>query len=185
MAAPDNQTFALLALLPLIAWRVVARFRRMVGRQRLSRVRPWVSLAVFGLLLALLVMAARVAGQGAATAWLALGLACGGLLSLYGLRRTEVQVEPGVAIWYIPHAPLGIVLSSLFLLRVLWRVGELLLHGLPLAGGHDSFTFSPWTLAPVGLFAGYSIGYAIGLLRLRWRVLRQRRADLNRSGGPG
>lgn len=188
MATPDTQTLAFFALLPLLAWRVVARFRRLVGRQRLSPVRPWIGLAIFSLLLGLVAAAAWAQGQAMALGWLVLGVGCGGLLSLYGLRRTGYEVGAGSAIWYVPHAPLGIALSTLFLLRVLWRVGELVLHGVP-AAGHDSFTFSPWTMAPVGLFAGYSMGYAAGLLRARRRLLREQRerreAALSRSGGPG
>ena len=51
MLAPAPSTIALLALLPLVAWRVYMRFRRMVGRQQLSRVRPWITLAIFSIVL--------------------------------------------------------------------------------------------------------------------------------------
>jgi len=39
MNAPSPSTITLLLLIPLFAWRVRRRFRRMVGRQRLSKVR--------------------------------------------------------------------------------------------------------------------------------------------------
>lgn len=176
----DTQTLTLLALIPLVAWRVVARFRRMIGRQRLSRIRPWIQLAVFALLLALLCLAAYA--RHGNVAWLGVGLAGGGALSLYGLRKTEFEATPQ-GLFYTPHARLGLVLSSLFLLRVLWRIGELLLHGVP-AQGHDDFTFSPYTLAPVGLFAGYSMGYAVGLIGWRFRLLRRKAKPLRSGSHP-
>ena len=54
MQAPSASTLTLFALIPLIAWRVYSRFRRLVGRQRLSKVRPWITLAIFPVLLVLL-----------------------------------------------------------------------------------------------------------------------------------
>jgi len=59
MAAPHISVITLLALLPLIGWRMYARLRRMIGRQRLPRIRPWVTLVMFPLLLGLLALAAR------------------------------------------------------------------------------------------------------------------------------
>ena len=38
---------ALAVLLPLIAWRVYARFKRMVGRQRLTKYKLWIQLSLF------------------------------------------------------------------------------------------------------------------------------------------
>jgi hypothetical protein len=42
---PGTSTVTLLVLVPLLIWRIHARFRRLVGRQRLSKVRPWISAA--------------------------------------------------------------------------------------------------------------------------------------------
>jgi hypothetical protein len=172
MTAPDSSTITLIALLPLIVWRVIARFRRMVGRQRLTRVRPWVHLILFPTLVALLADYAWVFARHQLV-WLAAGLAGGGLLAIYGLKKTDFEATPQ-GLYYTPHAPLGIALSSLFLVRIAWRIVEVLRH--PPGAGPDSFTTSPFTLAVVGLMVGYYVAYAAGLVRYRRRVLRARRA---------
>ena len=58
MQTPSASTLTLLVLLPLLAWRAYARLRRMVGRQRLSRVRPWITLTLFPALVAVFGLAA-------------------------------------------------------------------------------------------------------------------------------
>ena len=40
----------------LVGWRLYSRVRRMVARQRLSRVRPWVTLFVFPVLVVVLLV---------------------------------------------------------------------------------------------------------------------------------
>ena len=57
--SPSVPMLALLIVLPLIAWRLYARFRRLVGRQRASAVRPWVTLTLFPVLAVFLGYAAR------------------------------------------------------------------------------------------------------------------------------
>jgi len=163
----------LLALLPLLAWRAYARFRRMVGRQRLSRVRPWITLAVFPLLVALLGLAA--AGAPRSLAWMAAGLAAGALFGVFGLRRTTFEPTRH-GLFYTPNAHLGIALSLLFIARIAYRLIEVLVIA-PAAGRvPDDFASSALTLGVFGLLAGYYIAYAIGLVRWRWRVLRAKRA---------
>src|SRR4051794_41532983 len=76
MSAPATSTIVLLALLPMVAWRIYIRFRRMVGRQRLSRVRPWITLAIFSIVLVLLTYAARAHVE--RLEWMAAGFAAGG-----------------------------------------------------------------------------------------------------------
>src|SRR5689334_5092465 len=121
MPAPAPSTVALLALLPLVAWRVYSRFRRMIGRQRLSRVRPWITLAIFSIVLALLAYAARAHVE--RLEWLAVGFAAGGLLAAYGLRLTRFEPTPE-GLFYTPNAYLGIALSLLFLGRLIYRLAE-------------------------------------------------------------
>ena len=169
MAVPGLPSLGLLVLVPLVAWRLYARFRRMVGRQRLSRVRPWITLTIFPVLLALLVWLSR--DRAGALAWLAGALAAGALLARYGLSRTVFEAVPKVGFFYTPHAPLGIALSVLFAGRILYRVYEVMSAG-PAAA---DFTRSPLTLAVFGLLAGYYIAYAIGLVR--WRRAHERRRE--------
>jgi hypothetical protein len=176
MSAAEITTITLLALSPLIIWRMYARIRRMIGRQRLSRIRPWVTLAVFPLLLAFLVLAVLVLhGQPLRLWWLALGLAAGIALAVFGLKRTRFEATPQ-GLFYTPDVHLGIAISLLFAGRVVYRIVQLIIMGPPAPGQHDSFTTSPATLALIGILAGYFMGYAVGLLRWRFALLRQQQA---------
>jgi hypothetical protein len=165
--APSLPALGLLLVVPLVAWRLYARFRRMVGRQRLSRVRPWIHLTLFPALLVLLAWLSRERVD--ALALLAGGVAAGAVLARYGLKRTQFEVTAG-GYFYTPHAPLGIALSVLFAGRILYRVHEVVSAG-PAAA---DFARSPLTLAVFGLLAGYYTAYALGLVR--WRYAHQRRS---------
>ena len=165
-------TITLLVVAPLLIWRVYSRIRRMVGRQRLSRVRPWITLIVFPLLV--LMLALGTYARPGLLLWLAGGLASGGVLAVYGLRRTQFEPTPQ-GLFYTPHAHFGIALSVLFVGRILYRLVE----GYALDGaappGASEFARSPLTLAVFGLLAGYYTSYAAGLLRWRSRVLLAKR----------
>ena len=169
MQAPSAATLTVLVLVPLIAWRMYSRVRRMVGRQRLSRVRPWITLALFPLLV--LLLGSLSIAHPANLALLAAGLAGGGALAVYGLRRTKFEPTPQ-GLFYTPNAHLGIALSALFLVRIAYRGYEVYALG-PAA---SDFGRSPLTLAVFGLLAGYYIGYAVGLVRWRAQVMRRKRA---------
>src|SRR5512140_801540 len=114
MQAPTPTGIALLVLLPLLAWRVYSRIRRMIGRQRLSRVRPWITLTLFPVLVALLAYAARSHVE--RLGWLAGGLMIGVFLAVYGLRLTRFEPTPQ-GLFYTPNVHLGIALSLLFVGR--------------------------------------------------------------------
>jgi hypothetical protein len=168
MAPPSLAALGLMVLVPLVAWRLYARFRRQVGRQRLSRVRPWISLTLFPALV--LLLGWLVHGRSDALAWLAGSLAAGALLARYGLSRTVFEVTRG-GFFYTPHAPLGIALTALFAARIVYRVYEALLAGPAML----DFAHSPMNLAIFGLLAGYYVGYAIGLVR--WRCVHEGRPE--------
>jgi hypothetical protein len=172
MQAPSASTITLLVLLPLIAWRVYARFRRMVGRQRLSKIRPWVTLAIFPVLLVLLGFAAHEHLD--RLWWLAGGLGLGALLGIFGLGKTRFEPTPQ-GLFYTPNAHLGIALSLLFVGRIAYRLFEIYTAAPTVQHDMSDFARSPLTLAVFGLLAGYYISYAIGLVRWRFRILRAKR----------
>jgi len=172
MNAPSSSTFTLLALVPLIGWRIYALFRRMVGRQRLSRVRPWIMLAIFPTLIVLLGVAAHAHPD--RLWWLAGGLGLGALLGIFGLRKTRFEATKK-GLFYTPNAHLGIALSLLFVARIGYRLVEVYAIEPTLPHGMDDFARSPLTLAVFGLLAGYYISYAVGLVRWRFGVLRAKR----------
>ena len=169
MATPSLPAIALFVLVPLVAWRMYARFRRLVGRQRASRIRPWITLTVFPAIIALLAYAAHP--DVAALAALAAALAAGAVLGRYGLARTQFEATPS-GLFYTPHAPLGIALSLLFAGRIVYRLWEL---GTLAAGRGDAADLGagPLTLALFGLLAGYYVAYAAGLVWWRRSVMRQ------------
>lgn len=174
---PEASTIAIAIAVPLIAWRLYARIRRMVGRQRLTRVRPWIQLTIFPLLIGLLGWASLAHPLNLAV--LGAGIAAGAALGAYGLRRTAFEPTPQ-GLFYTPNAHLGIALSTLFLLRIAYRAWEV--YVLPPIPHAPDFARSPLTLAVFGLMAGYYIAYAAGLVRWRRRVLASRRA---RDAAPG
>jgi len=172
MVALNTSTLTVLALMPLIAWRIYARVKRMVGRQRVSRIRLWITLILFPLLLALLSLSAY--GHWERLWWLAGGLAAGAGLGVFGLKHTRFE-PTREGLFYTPNAHLGIALSLLFVGRIGWRLVQIFMSGLPQPGQPDNFTTSPLTLSIVGLLFGYYISYAVGLMRWRFSVLRAKR----------
>ena len=172
MNAPISSTVTLLVLVPLIAWRVHTRFRRMVGRQRLSKVRLRVTLAIYTALLVLLCFAAHA--HPLRLWWLAGGLGFGSLLGFFGLKKT--RFEPMTkGLFYTPNAHLGIALSLLFVARITYRLVEVCVIEPTVPHGTGDFARSPLTLAVFGLLAGYYLTYTIGLVRWRFRILRAKR----------
>jgi hypothetical protein len=163
-------TITLLILIPLIAWRVYSRIRRMVGRQRLSKIRPWITLIIFPLILALLSLATLRHPE--LLALLGGAVAIGVALAVYGLRRTKFEATPQ-GLFYTPNAHLGIALSVLFLARIIYRFVEIYLLNPTVPRDMQEFGRSPLTLAVFGLLAGYYIGYAAGLVRWRHSVTKE------------
>jgi hypothetical protein len=167
------QSLTYLALASLIAWRVYARVRRMIGRQRLSRYRAPVTLVVFSSLV--LLVALPSLAHPARLAWLVLALACGVALGLFGLRRTTFEVIPKQGFFYTPSTSLGVALTLLFVARIAYRLFEVAVApSVPRSG--TEFARSPLTLSVFGLLAGYYIAYAAGLALWRARVLSAKRA---------
>ena len=89
MQAPSSSTLTLFLLGPLIACRAYARLRKLVGRQRLSKYRAPITLAIYALLSSL-VAHASLAHPG--RIWWCLGsLLAGVALSRFGLRHTRFE----------------------------------------------------------------------------------------------
>jgi len=170
MAIPAAHPSMLISLgvIALVAWRLYARMRRLVGRQTLSRVRPWVTAVVFPVLVVALLLGSLAHPVNALT--LLAGAGLGVALGVYGLRLTTFEATPQ-ALFYTPNAHLGIALSLLMFGRVAYRMAQL--YGVVAsasAAAPTEFFRSPLTLAIFGTLAGYYATYAIGLLRWRRRV---------------
>jgi len=169
MQALNPTTIVLAVLAPLLVWRLYTRFRRMIGRQRLSRARLWITLIIFPTIVLLLAYAAHWRWE--RLLWLAGGVVLGSLLGVYGLRQTRFESTPQGQ-FYTPHAHLGIALSLLLVGRLLYRLIELYGLDTTASRGAPEFAQRPLTLAIFGLLAGYYIAYAMGLVRWRNQVGR-------------
>jgi hypothetical protein len=166
----DAHLLTVLLVVALVVWRGHARMRRLVGRQRLSSVRPWITVVVFPLIAALALLTSVVDPRTAIA--LVAGAFVGSALGVVGRRLTRFEVTTA-GLFYTPNAHLGIALSLLMVLRLGYRFVMLQLDGrqpdpqaLPLGAG-------PLTMALFGMLAGYYVTYAIGLLRWRAQVGRQ------------
>ena len=172
-----------LAILALIAWRLQARFRRLVGRQRLSPVRPWATVILFPVLVGLLALGSAHTSL-LLNAYLAVGVALGVTLGVLGLRMTRFEVASD-GLYYTPSAHLGFALSLLLVARVVWRFlsrGMAGPAGLP-GGGvpppPSAPTLTPLTLLLIGMLAGYYFTYAAGLLRWAARARSTARSEVS------
>ena len=164
MATITPAAIAFAVLVPLIAWRLYRRIRRLVGRQKSRAWRHWTAAIFFPAVLALL--ATTVLSSPLALAALVAGMVTGVALSVWGLRLTRFEVT-AEGIFYTPNAYIGIALSLLLVARIAYRLVEVgMAGGLRQAGAQD-FARSPLTLVIFGTLAAYYAGYAIGVLRRR------------------
>jgi len=167
---PTSTLLTALALIPLVGWRMYARFKRMVGKQRFSYARPWISLSIFPLITVFLVIATQAHPE---RLWLlAGGSAIGVGLGVFGLRKTKFEVAAD-GLFYTPNAHLGIALSLVMFGRIIYRAFHVAVMGPDLASGMSTHAATPLTLAIFGVLAGYYVSYAIGLLRWHWSVSRK------------
>jgi hypothetical protein len=151
-------------LVPFVLWRVYQRVKRLMVRQRSQPWRHWIAAILFPLLMVALGTAALAHPN--ALAGMAAGVAAGIALGVVGLRRT-VYERVGAEFFYTPNAHIGILVSMLFIGRLLYRGYEFYVLG---TAQPQDFASSPLTLVVFGILAGYYTTYAVGLLRWRKSV---------------
>lgn len=178
MAAPFNPSFIVpLGVGALVLWRTYSRIRRMIGRQHLSAVRPWVTVFVFLLLVVLLAGASITRPE--SLLGLGGGLAVGIGLALYSLHKTRFE-NTAQGLFYTPSAHVGIAVSLLFVGRILYRMIQMYGYGVagpgaaPAPGQNPNLSYAttPLTMLFFGVLAGYYVAYAIGLLRWKASIAR-------------
>jgi len=153
------------AVVPLIAWRMYSRMRRLIGRQRSRLWRHWAALILCPLLVLLLAMGALFSP----VAMLSLvgGVAVGVGLGIFGLRLTKFE-KGDTMFFYTPNAHIGIALSLLLVARVGFRFFQIYaLTSADSPASMQDFGRSPLTLVILGMMMAYYATYAAGLLR--WR----------------
>jgi hypothetical protein len=149
-------------LVPFVMWRVYQRVKRLMVRQRSQAWRHWFALILFPALLVVLGTISLAHPQ--ALAGMAAGIAAGAALGVLGLRKTQYE-RIGSDFFYTPNAHIGILVSMLFVGRLLYRGYEFYVLG---TAQPQDFASSPLTLLVFGILAGYYTMYAAGLLR--WRA---------------
>jgi hypothetical protein len=151
----------MLALAPLIMWRIYKRVQRLTVRQQSRMWRHWIGALLLPPVMA--VLAVTLVAKPLALAAIMGGAVAGAVLGLVALRRTGFE-RVGSDYFYTPHAPIGLTISMLLIGRLLYRAYEFYAFG---AQQMPQFGSSPLTLLIFGTAFGYYIAYAIGLLR--WR----------------
>lgn len=154
---------------PIIVWRMYSRIRRNIGRQHLSKWRPWVTMTIFPLIVVLLSFGA--ATQPLRLLAMAGGIVAGAVLGVFGTKHTKFENTPE-GIFYTPNAHIGIALSVIFFGRVVYRMFQLYSLDPGARLNPNDFASSPLTLSIFGLLAGYYVTYAIGLIRYKNGVER-------------
>lgn len=167
MANLTPGSLVLLALVPLIAWRLYSRIRRLVGRQQSRAWRHWMAAILFPLLLLALGVAAWTRPD--ALAALTAGALLGAALAAWGLRLTRFE-RTAEGVFYTPNAHIGVTLSIVFAARIAYRFGQVYLAGgLAEHAVQGDPTRSPLTLLIFGTLAAYYTVYALGVLAWRAR----------------
>ena len=170
MQSPGHPSLLVSLLIgAFVVWRFYSRIRRMVVRQKLSKVRPWITVCALPVVVVL--FAVGSIAQPLSMAALLGGAVIGTGLGIYGLRLTRFENTPE-GLYYTPSAHLGVALSVLLIGRVGYRAMQMY-SAADVSGTTPPapFTGTPITLLIFGALAGYYVRYAIGLIRWRQRVL--------------
>lgn len=158
-------TLILLLLVPLLVWRIYSRLKKLMGRNPSQLYRHYAAAVLLPAMLGLL--AASVLDNLLALAALVLGSAAGAALGYRNMQLSRLE-NTREGFFYTPNLQLGMLVSLLFVGRLLYRGFELYLHmhnGTPLAP--EEFHRNPLTALLFGLIAGFYACY--NLLLLRWR----------------
>lgn len=149
-------------VVPLIAWRMYSRFKRLTSRQQSKIWRHRTTLVFFPLLVLALATGALAQGW-LSLAALAAGLPLGAVVGRIAIGKTRFE-QAGDVFHFTPNAPIGMLIALLFIGRMAYRAYEY--YTLQTLQHHELVT-SPLTLFIFGLLAGYYMSYAFGLLA--WR----------------
>ena len=178
--SPNSSVFVTVAIVALVAWRLYSRIRRMVGRQRLSRVRPGFTVVLLPLVVGGLVFASR--SNTVSMVALLAGVAGGAALGVFGLRLTKFESGPQ-GWFYTPNAHLGIALSVLLIARIGYRIARASMVSSTGPPPPATFVQSPLTLIIFGTLAGYYVTYAVGLLRWQYGSVPKSKATSGITSG--
>lgn len=164
-------TLALLALAPLLVWRIYSRLKGMMKRQRSIMQRHYTGTGVFALIP--LVTAAQLGPELPMLGWLAVGVAGGIAYGIWGLKLTRFEaVREGY--FFTPNARLGLVIAMLFVACVMY-IGFEIYANQGSRNATPRVTDYVFFLPCLGLMAGYFGTMSAGLLR--WRRKMRKAVD--------
>jgi len=179
----DPKLITPLLMAALVVWGVYRRMRRNIGRQSVQEGRMVFRIVLFVVIGGLVALSTyrNLDALGA----LAAGLAIGGALSVVGLRHTQFEITPQGR-FYTPHTYIGLLVSALFVGRVLYRFVALYYLGHGMHAGYGAYPGysglpgnpgaaaspnwaamyqrSPLTLGIFGVLAAYYVIYSAGVL---------------------
>ena len=162
-------TLALLALTPLLVWRIYRRLQTQMMRQRSIVSRHYTGILVFGAMI--VVPAAQLLANPYNLAALLVGAGGGIGYAVWGLKLTRFEAGNG-GYWFTPPARLGMVMAMILVARVLY-IGIEVYSNQGTGVATERLTESPLTMLCVGITAGYFGWYSLALVRWR-RMLRNR-----------
>ena len=156
-------------MLPLVAWRVYVRLKRLFAHQRYS---VWKhGFSVLGLSALAALMCYEAAKKHESLASLAGGLLLGFLIGGWCLYRTDFE-RRREGLFFTPDRYIGAALSVVLIGRLVWRGA----NGSTSAAGWSlqEFIHNPSTLFLYGIFSGHYIAFAAGISVLASRWSRRR-----------
>ena len=167
----DPKLITPLLLGAVVLWGIYRRVQRNVGRQPVQVRRLQIRIGVLAVVGVLVLFPA--AREPSLVGALVGGMACGALLAYISVQRTKFEItEQGR--FYTPHTYIGLLITALFLGRVLYRLAFMQMYGsghpYGPAGAASPEPFgaaqrNPLTLATFGVVVGYYIFFNIGVLR--------------------
>jgi hypothetical protein len=163
---PDFSQIGPFLFAALVVFAIYRRFRRSFGRQPLRPARMRVRMVLLTVLVCLLLPAALRSTQFLAAEIVGAALGIG--LGVWGAQRTRFLTHDG-QLYYVPHTYTGIVVSLLFLGRLVYRI-VLIYGGTHAANAYASadsaqafapasMLKSPLTVGIFFLLAGYYLYY--------------------------
>lgn len=164
----DLTTIALIILVPVLTWRIYARVKSRMMRQRSIVSRHYTGLLAF---FGMVAVPASEISDPVAIAALAAGAVAGLALGVYGLRVTRFE-ETDEGYFFTPNARLGTLVAMALVARVLY-LGILIYANKGSNMPTPRITDSPLTMLTVGLAGGYFWMYSLGLLRWRMKVRKE------------
>jgi hypothetical protein len=162
-------TLALIALVPVLIWRIYQRLKTRMTRQRSILSRHYTGLLVFGAMV--LVPIAELLDRPLSLAALALGAIAGIGLATYGLRRTRFE-DTSEGYFFTPPMRMGVLVAMLLVARVIYLGIEIYMN----QGSNQPnprFSDSPATMFCLGLSAAYFGTFSASLMRWRQRLRKE------------